>query len=152
MQNIQVDPAILYVQKLNYFMFLSTLALLGFGVMLWRFGLMIGLWMLIFSLALSYLAMMRKKNFTPPQKRLAARRMARDISQDTSPLSVSRFASQLYYYFHEPALAISLLEKFLPTHDPLLCTTLCDILIKEGTSCAGSSVAIGIFTDAISII
>lgn len=132
MKGIQVDLEILYVQKIYYFMFLVTLTLLGFAVTLWRFDLQIGLLVLISGLIISYFSMIRKKYFSPPEKKITAQRMAHTISQDSSPLSLSRFASQLYYYFHEPAQAISLLEKFLPCHDPLLCTTLCDILIKEG--------------------
>lgn len=132
MKAIQVDLEVLYVQKIYYFLFLTTLTLLGFAVTLWRFGIQIGLIVLMSGLIISYFSMIRKKHFSPPEKKITARRMARTISQDSSPLSLSCFASQLYYYFHEPAQAISLLEKFLPCHDPLLCTTLCDILLKEG--------------------
>ncbi|WP_407308598.1 tetratricopeptide repeat protein [Desulfosporosinus sp. SB140] len=132
MQGVQVDLEVLYVQKIYFFMFLSTLTLFGFVFALWRFGLRIGLLTLASGLVTSYFAMVKKKAFAPPEKKITARRMAHTISQDTSPLSLSRFASQLYYYFHEPTQAISLLEKFLPCHDPLLCTTLCDILLKEG--------------------
>ena len=76
--------------------------------------------------------MLKKKAFAPPAKNITAKRMAHEISHDTSPLSIARFACQLYYYFHETTQAISLLEKFLLSHDPLLCTTLGDILFKEG--------------------
>lgn len=132
MQGVQFDSEILYVQKLYYFLFLATLTLFTCALALWWFGLRIGLIILASGLILSYIAMFKKKKFTPPEKKIAAKRMARTISQDTSPLSIARFACQLYYYFNKPTQAISLLEKFLPTHDPLLCITLGDILLKEG--------------------
>ncbi|EGW36238.1 hypothetical protein [Desulfosporosinus sp. OT] len=132
MQGVQFDSEILYVQKLYYFLFLATFTMLTCAIALWRFGLKIGLLILGGGLAISYIAMLKKKNFSPPEKKITAKRMAHAISQDTSPVSIARFACQLYYYFHKPAQAISLLEKFLPTHDPLLCMTLGDILLKEG--------------------
>lgn len=58
--------------------------------------------------------------------------MAREIAQTVDPVSVSRFASQLYCYFHNPQQAITLLEKFQSERDPLLCITLGEILFKEG--------------------
>jgi tetratricopeptide (TPR) repeat protein len=76
--------------------------------------------------------MINKKNFPSPDKKLTAQKMAREITQNRSPLAISRFASQLYFYFHEPKQAISLLEKYLDTDDPLLCATLADILLREG--------------------
>ncbi len=132
MQRMQFDPEILYVQKLYFFMFLATFTLLTSAMILWRFGLNKGLFVFGCGLVISYIAMLKKKNFPPPEKKATAKRMARAISQDTSPSSIARFASQLYYYFHQTAQAISLLEKFLPSHDPLLYTTLGDILLKEG--------------------
>ncbi|AFM42092.1 hypothetical protein Desaci_3190 [Desulfosporosinus acidiphilus SJ4] len=132
MQSIQVDLEILYVQKIYFFMFLMTLTLLSFAVTIWAFGIKVALIVLIIGLITSYIAMIKKQSFSPPEKKITAQRMARAIAQDASPISLSRFASQLYYYFHKPSQAISLLEKFLSSHDPLLCTTLCDILLKEG--------------------
>ena len=132
MSGIKYDLEILYVQKLYYFMFLATLTLLTTAITSWRLGLNFGLYLLFGGLGVSYIAMLKKKTFTPPEKKITAKRMAREILQDTSPMSIARFASQLYYYFHAPTIAISLLEKFLPSHDPLLCTTLGDILLKEG--------------------
>ncbi|MDQ7096062.1 tetratricopeptide repeat protein [Desulfosporosinus sp. PR] len=134
MQSVQVDLEILYVQKLYFFMFLLTLTLWASVFTFWKFGLQVGLLALASGLIISYIAMTKKKTFAPPEKKITARRMAHTISQGISPLSLSRFASQLYYYFHEPSQAISLLEKFLPCHDPLLCITLCDILLKEGNT------------------
>ncbi|SPF50735.1 Tetratricopeptide repeat family protein [Candidatus Desulfosporosinus infrequens] len=132
MKGVQFDSEILYVQKLYYFLFLATFSTLTSAIALWRFGLNIGFLVLGVGLVISYIAMLRKKNFTPPKKKVTAQRMARAISTDASPLSIARFACQLYYYFHKPTQAISLLEKFLPSQDPLLCMTLGDILLKEG--------------------
>ncbi len=129
---IQVDPEILYVQKIYFFMFLATFTTLICAVTFWLLGLDYALFVLGAGLTLSYIAMLKKRTFAPPAKNITAKRMAHEISQDTSPVSIARFACQLYYYFHESAQAISLLEKFLPSHDPLLCTTLGDILLKEG--------------------
>jgi Uncharacterized enzyme of heme biosynthesis len=113
-------------------MYLTTFTVITSIFVLWRFGVNSGLVVLGGGLILSYFAMLQKRDFIPPKQKITARRMARSISQDTSPLSIARFASQLYYYFHKPTQAISLLEKFLSTHDPLLCMTLGDILLKEG--------------------
>jgi len=132
MQRVQFDSEIIYVQKLHYFLFLATYSTLFCAIALWRFGINIGLLVLGGGLVLSYIAMLKKKNFTLPEKKVTAKKMAHAISQDTSPSSIARFACQLYYYFHKPTQAISLLEKFLPSHDPLLCLTLGDILLKEG--------------------
>ncbi|MDR3540120.1 MAG: tetratricopeptide repeat protein [Desulfosporosinus sp.] len=132
MQGVQFDSEVLYVQKLYYFLFLATLSTLTCAIAVWCFSLKIGLLVLGGGLVISYIAMLKKKNFTPPEKKVTAQRMAHAISQDTSPLSIARFACQLYYYFHKPTQAISLLEKFLPSYDPILCMTLGDILLKEG--------------------
>jgi len=132
MRGMQYDPEILYVQKLFFFMFLATFSILAAAIIVLNFDLHSGLYTLTAGLIISYIAMVMKKTFNPPEKKLAAKRMAQTISQDTSPLSIARFASQLYFYFNEQAQAISLLEKFLPSHDPLLCMTLGDILLKEG--------------------
>lgn len=132
MQRTQFDPEIIYIHKIYYFIFLATITAITSAIVLWLFGLDYCLFVLGGGLFISYIAMLKKKNFNPPEKKITAKRMARAISQDTSPTSIARFASQLYYYLHEPTQAISLLEKFLPSHDPLLYTTLGDILLKEG--------------------
>lgn len=132
MERVQFDAEIQYVQKLYFFMFLATFTIFACAITILRFGLSPALIVLGVGLGASYIAMLIKKNFNPPEKKITAQRMAHEISQDTSPLSIARFASQLYYYLHEPTQAISLLEKFLSSHDPLLCTTLGDILLKEG--------------------
>ncbi|MBC2727666.1 MAG: tetratricopeptide repeat protein [Desulfosporosinus sp.] len=132
MRVMRYDPEILYVHKLCFFMFLSTFTLLATAIVTWNFDIPSGLKVLAAGLGLSYIVMVLKKDFNPPETKLTAKRMAHTILQDTSPLSIARFASQLYYYFHEPAQAISLLEKYLPSQDPLICTTLGDILLKEG--------------------
>lgn len=132
MQGVQFDPEILYVQKIYFFMYLSTVTTLACVITFCQLGLNYALLNLGVGLSISYMAMLRKKTFAPPAKYITAKRMAHEISQDTSPVAISRFACQLYYYFHESAQAISLLEQFLPSNDPLLCTTLGDILLKEG--------------------
>lgn len=132
MSRVQYDPEIVYVQKLYFFMFFATITTLITSITVWRFGINYGFWVQVSGLSISYIAMLKKKNFNPPDKLITAQRMAHNISHDTSPLSIARFASQLYYYFQEPAQAITLLEQFLPSHDPLLCSTLGDILLKEG--------------------
>jgi len=134
MHDVQFDREILYVQKVYFFMFLATFTTLTAGVSLWLMGLDFALFVLGVGFTLSYVAMLKKKSFSPPPKKISARRMAHEISQDTSSVSVARFACQLYYYFHETAQAIALLEKFLSSHDPLLCSTLGDILLKEGST------------------
>ncbi|WP_206811897.1 tetratricopeptide repeat protein [Paradesulfitobacterium ferrireducens] len=141
MQQVKYDPEILYVQKLYFFLFLATFSLLAAILIGWRVGVQGGIFSFLIGLIISYAAMLRKKTFSPPQKKVTVQRMAREISQDTSPLAISRFASQLYYYLHEPGQAISLLEKFLSSHDPLLCATLADILYKEGRTKQALSVA-----------
>lgn len=132
MQEVQFDPEILYVQKIYFFMFLATFTTLTCAITFWLLGLYCALLLLGVGLIISYIAMLKKKTFTLPAKTITAKRMAHEISQDTSPVSVARFACQLYYYFNESTQAISLLEKFLPSHDPLLCTTLGDFFLKEG--------------------
>lgn len=132
MSKLQYDREILYVQKIFFFMFLVTLTIFATVITIWILDINYAIGVLIIGVNLSYIAMLLKKNFNPPEKKLTAQRMAHAISHDTSPLSIARFASQLYYYFEEPNQAISLLEKFLPTQDPLLCSTLGDILLKEG--------------------
>jgi tetratricopeptide (TPR) repeat protein len=131
-QDVQFDLEILYVQKLYFFLFLATFTFLASVITFWLLSLGHALFILGFGLSISYIAMLKKKNFTPPAKKITAKRMVHEILHDFSPVSIARFACQLYYYFHKPDQAISLLEKFLPCHDPLLCTTLGDILIKEG--------------------
>jgi len=113
-------------------MFLATFTTLTCAISFWLLGLDCALFVLGSGLITSYIAMLKKKTFAPPAKNITAKRMAHEILQDTNPLSIARFACQLYYYFHESTKAISLLEKFLPSHDPLLCATLGDILLKEG--------------------
>jgi len=132
LQRVKFDPEILYVQKIYFFMFLATFTTLTFGITFCFTGLACALFVQGVGLSISYIAMLKKKNFAPPAKNVTAKRMAHQITQDTSPVSIASFACQLYYYFNESAQAISLLEKFLPTHDPLLCMTLGDILLKEG--------------------
>lgn len=132
MQSKHPDIEILYVQKLLYFLYLTTFALLTCALTFVLFGLNIGLLVFAGGLCISYVTMLKKNSFILPEKRITIKRMARTIAQDTSPQSIARFASQLYYYLHQPKQAISLLEKFLPSQDPLLCTTLGDILLKEG--------------------
>jgi len=134
MESVQFDPEILYVQKLYFFMFLVTITTLVCALTFWLMGIHWALFILGVGLSISYIAMLKKKSFGTPAKTLTAKRMAHEISQDTRPVAVARFASQLYYYFHESTQAISLLEKFLPSHDPLICSTLADILVKEGNA------------------
>ena len=132
MQGVQFDPEILYVHKIYFFMYFATITLFSCLITFWQLSLDCALLVLGIGLSISYMAMLKKKTFAPPSKYITAKRMAHEISQDTSPVSISRFACQLYYYFHESTQAISLLEQFLPSNDPLLCITLGDILLKEG--------------------
>lgn len=132
LQGLKFDPEILYVQKIYFFMFLATFTTLASAITFYFIGLDCALFVQGVGLCISYIAMLKKKGFAPPSKNVTAMRMAHQISQDTSPISIARFSCQLYYYFNESAQAISLLEKFLPSHDPLLCMTLGDILLKEG--------------------
>lgn len=134
MGNVQYDPEILYVQKLYFLMFLTTITTLLATIIVWHFGIYYALLVQISGLIISYIAMLRKKSFSPPDKKVTAQRMAYTISQDSSPLSIARFASQLYHYFKEPTQAIILLEQFLASHDPILCSTLGDILLRENNT------------------
>lgn len=134
MQGFHFDSEILYIQKIYFFMFLATVTTLASAITLWLSGLACAFFVQGFGLGIAYIAMIMKKTFTPPAKNTSAKRMTQEILQETSPLSIARFACQLYYYFHLSTQAISLLEKFLPSHDPLLCTTLGDILLKEGNA------------------
>lgn len=126
------DPEVLYAQKIYYFFFLLTLTSLATALAMLVFNLYYGLFTLALGIGISYILMLLKRNFHPPEKIITAKRMAHTISQDTSPSAIARFAIQLYYYFQEPNQAIDLLEKFLPGNDPLIYTTLGDILLKEG--------------------
>lgn len=132
MKSSKLDPEILYVQKLYYFLFLATFSVLASLFSGWRFGLDKGILVFAIGIVIAYFAMLFKKSFATPDKKIIAKRMAKEISQDTSPLVIARFASQLYYYLNETERALDLLEKFLPSHDPLLCATLAEILLKEG--------------------
>jgi len=132
MRSIKFDPEIIYVQKLYFFLYLLIFCVLASAILFWRLGWRVGTLAFTVGFLIAYLTMVRKREFPPPDRKFAAIRMAREISQDTSPLAVARFASQLYYYFQEQRQAISLLEKFLATDDPVLCATLADILHKEG--------------------
>lgn len=132
--NPPLDPEIFYVQKLYYFLFLITFSALAAIFSGWRFGTDKGALAFGLGVFLSYLAMVFKKSFAFPDKKVVAKRMAKEISQDTSPLAIARFASQLYYYLDEKSRALALLERFLPSHDPLLCATLAEIYLKEGKS------------------
>ncbi|WP_425802224.1 tetratricopeptide repeat protein [Desulfitobacterium sp. Sab5] len=132
MKQIEFDQEILYVYKLYFFFLLCSLSFIIGAIIFWRFGFIASFIAFLSCSLLSYIAMIRKKNFLPPEKKLTIQRMVREITQDTSPLAISRFASQLYFYLHETKQAISLLEKYLPTQDPLLCATLADILLREG--------------------
>lgn len=132
MRQLQFDLEILYVYKLYYFFSIMTFFLIASLILTWKFNWLVGIFIICIGLIFSYIAMVRKKHFPPPDRKLTAQKMAREITQDLTPLAISRFASQLYFYFHEPRQAISLLEKYLYTQDPLLCATLADILLREG--------------------
>lgn len=131
MKQNKFGTEIIYVQKLYYFLFLTTSLAIVSSIVIWRVGWRQGVTFFGFGLIFAYLAMLKKKTFRQPQKTITIQRMAKEISQDTCPLTVSRFASQLYYYLHEPLLAISILKKFLSSQDPLLCATLVEILLRE---------------------
>lgn len=132
MKSNQLDPEIFYVQKLYYFLFLATFSAIASVLTGWKYGLQKGTLIFAIGLFLSYFAMMFKRSFALPDKKLIAKRMAKEISQDTSPLVIARFASQLYYYLNDTERAISILEKFLASQDPLLCATLAEIFLREG--------------------
>ena len=80
MQLVKYDPEILYVQKLYFFIFLVTFSLLAGAIAFWRFGWHTALIVFSVSLAFSYLAMLKKKSFNPPQKRTTAQRMEGNLS------------------------------------------------------------------------
>ncbi|AET68951.1 hypothetical protein Desor_3462 [Desulfosporosinus orientis DSM 765] len=126
------DPEILYAQKIYYFFFLLTLTSLTTAFVMLVFSFYYGLFTMAFGIGISYILMLLKRNFHPPEKVITAKRMAHTISQNTSPSAIACFAIQLYYYFQESNQAIDLLEKFLPSNDPLIYATLGDILLKEG--------------------
>lgn len=134
MEKIRIDSEILYVQKLYFFLFLFTLDLLLCAGVLIGFNSRIALVIFLILGVASYTIMIRKKSFPPPAQKIAAQRIAREISQDSRPLVIARVASQLYFYFHETERAVSLLENYLPSRDPLVCATLADIMQKEGKS------------------
>ncbi|SHN82106.1 tetratricopeptide repeat protein [Desulfitobacterium chlororespirans] len=132
MRQIQYDLEIIYVYKLYYFFSLLIFICPTSLILGWRFGPMLGLLLFILGFLLAYFLMMHKKSFPTPDKKITARKMAKEITQDSTPLAISHFSSQLYFYFNEKKQAIALLEKYQNTHDPLLCATLADILLREG--------------------
>jgi tetratricopeptide (TPR) repeat protein len=132
MRQVQFDSEILYVYKLYYFISFLLFFLFASCIAAWRFSWFLGCLFFCVGFIISYIAMMCKKHFPPPDKKLIAQKMAKEITQDTTPLAISRFASQLYFYLHEPKQAITLLEKYLDSQDPLLYATLADILLREG--------------------
>ncbi len=134
MKNSQLDPEVFYVQKLYYFLFLATCSAIAAVFAGWKLGLYRGALTFGVGLSLSYIAMIIKRSFAMPDKKRIAKRMAKEISQDTSPLAIARFASQLYYYLNDTERSVALLEKFLPSQDPLLCATLAEIFLREGKS------------------
>lgn len=132
MRQVQYDLEVLYVYKLYYFFSLFIFFFLASLILSWRFGQRVGILAFGLGFFLAYFLMMHKKNFPPPDKKSTAQKMAKEITQDPTPLAISRFASQLYFYFNETRQAISLLEKYQDTNDTLLCATLADILLREG--------------------
>ena len=132
MKQINYDLEVIYIYKLYYFFTLLLLFLPLNLVLTWRFGQLIGLTALGLSFVFAYFLMMQKKNFPVPDKKVTAQKMAKEITQQPSPLAVSRFSSQLYFYFNEKRQAIRLLEKYKDTQDTLLSATLADILLREG--------------------
>lgn len=132
MRQVQYDLEVLYVYKLYYFFSLFIFFFLSSLFLSWRFGRMAGFLSFAFGFLAAYFLMMHKRNFPPPDKKSTAQRMAKEITQNPTPLTISRFASQLYFYFNETRQAISLLEKYQNSNDPLLCATLADILLREG--------------------
>lgn len=132
MRKVEYDPEILYVYKIYYFLSLLFLFTTASLIISWRFDWRTGGIFFFLGFFVSYGLMVRKKRFPLPEKKLTAQKMAREITQNASPLAISRFASQLYFYFYERKQAISLLENYLDTNDPLLCATLADILLREG--------------------
>lgn len=132
MKEVRFDSEILYVYKLYYFLSLLLISILLSLIIGWRFGFLVGMTTFTLGLFSSYIMMTQKKSFALPDKKLTAQRMAKEITKELNPLAISRFASQLYFYFNEPEQAISILKKYHTTHDPLLCATLADIYLREG--------------------
>lgn len=132
MRQVEYDREILYVYKLYYWVSIQLFFTLVSCLLIWLFSWQIGSTAFLLGLFISYLLMIRKNDFPVPDKKRTAQRMAREITQNESPLAISRFASQLYFYLNEAKQAITLLEKYLNTGDPLLCATLADILLREG--------------------
>jgi len=126
-----LDRELVYIQKIYFLLFLWFCNLVASAIAIQKLGISIGIIFGLFGFIISYLIAIRKKSFPAPDKKLTAQRMAREISHDTSPLTIARFASQLYFYLNDPQRAISLLEKYLPTQDPLVCATLGDIYLRE---------------------
>lgn len=132
MRQVNYDLEVIYVYKLYYFFSLLIFFFPASLVLTWRFGQRYGVPAFAISFAIAYFLMMKKKSFPIPDKKITAQKMAKEITQKPSPLTISRFSSQLYFYFNEKRQAISLLEKYQNTNDPLLCATLADILLREG--------------------
>ncbi len=130
-KKLKYDREILYVQKLYFFLYLMSFFLCISLIVLWRIGVGPALALFALGLGLSYLTMIKRRSFSPPAKKISAQRIAKEISRNSNPLVISRFTSQLYFYFNETELAVSLLEKFIPTGDSLICATLGDILLRE---------------------
>lgn len=68
MSGIKYDLEILYVQKLYYFMFLATFSILISAIIVWNFDLHSGLYALAIGLGISYMAMVMKRSFNPPEQ------------------------------------------------------------------------------------
>ncbi|WP_019850693.1 M48 family metallopeptidase [Desulfitobacterium sp. PCE1] len=132
MRQVQYDLEVLYVYKLYHFFSLLIFFCPASLILGWRFGHIIGFSAFIIGFLISYFLMMHKKSFPTPDKKTIAQKMAKEITQDSTPLAISHFSSQLYFYFNEARQAIVLLEKYQNTHDPLVCATLADILLREG--------------------
>ena len=95
MEKTHTDPEILYVQKLYFFMFLSTFYSVSCVLVFWLWGILSALCLLTVSFIISYIAMVKKNSFALPGKKITAQRMAQEITQISDPVSISRFASQL---------------------------------------------------------
>ena len=132
MRQIDYDLEVLYVYKVYYFFSLLIFFIPASLILSWRFGRIIGLFSFAIGFVISYCLMMHKKSFPIPDKKSTAQKMAKEITQKPSPLTISRFSSQLYFYFNETRQAITLLEKYKDTQDPLVSATLADILLREG--------------------
>ncbi|MGE4273148.1 MAG: tetratricopeptide repeat protein [Desulfitobacterium sp.] len=131
MGQVKYDLQVLYVYKLYYFFSIFIFFILTGLFLWWRFGPILGVCSLLIGFSIAYLLMMRKRSFPPPDKKSTAQKMAKEITQGSTPLAISHFASQLYFYFRETRQAIALLEKYQNTNDPLLCATLADLLLRE---------------------